>query len=519
MARSKRQPKRVAITPEVAAIFNDPHEFLSRLTIRNKDSVEVPFTLNDEQKRMVETFETTKENIVILKGRQIGSSTLVSAYLFWKWYTSKTPVVICVLSHGADSVARLQEMWKRFYAALPASIQRPVFPFNDTVMRLPDTGAEALFYSSEKKGGLRGFSANYIHLSEYAFADDGKELKATALAAVNKGRLITESTANNFGDPHYDDVAMALRGEGNLRLLFFPWSDHAEYKMELPPGGITLTADELHLQKKYQLTDEQLYWRRINVQAYGIYKFKREFPLTIDEAYGGKSDAYFTEEDLSLVTTYTRTLTHATHYLRKPEKGNAYAIGVDVGTGTGGDYSVVTVMDKRTYTPVAIWASNTQGFAGVANVIEHLSKEYFGARVLIESNGIAAGLLNELRNRHFSSLWAHHETGKDWNTNAQTKWVLFEELKDALRQGSILTVDNITMLELRAFYVNRAGNIDFPKNLHTHGDHVVSMALAFQCLKTVRLPTTEYLPEWTRKKVATDLANQLSFQPLRKSTR
>jgi hypothetical protein len=512
--RKKHKP--IVLSPDVEAIYNDPVQFISRLVIRNKDSVEVDFALNNEQIRMVDTFETTKENIVILKGRQIGSSTLVSAYLFWKWYTSKTPIVVCVMSHGAESVARLQEMWKRFYAGLPDALKRPVTPLNDTVMRLPDTGAEALFYSSEKKGGLRGFSANYVHLSEYAFADDGKELKATALAAVNKGRLITESTANNFGDPHYDDVAMALRGEGNMRLLFFPWSEHVHYKEELPPNGLTLSAEEEHLKSKFNLSDEQLYWRRINVQAFGLFKFRREYPLTIDEAYGGKSDAYFTEEDLSLVTTYPRSPSTSIYYLRKPERGNVYAIGVDVGTGTGGDSTVVTVMDKRTYSPVAVWSSNTQGYPAVANIIEHLSKEYLQARVLIESNGIAAGLLNELRHRNFSCLWQHPETCKDWNTNSQTKWQLFEELKEAFRQGLIQTIDSLTMLELRAFFVNKSGNIDFPRNLKTHGDFVVSLALAFQCLKTAKLPTTEFLPEWARKKSIEKLTNDLTFQPLRK---
>ena len=96
-------------------------------------------------------------------------------------------------------------------------------------MRLP-TGAEVIAVSAEGKGGLRSFSANYIHLSEYAFAPNADELKATAIASLNDGRLFQESTANVFGDPHHVDILKAQRGEANLHLLFFPWTMHEEYR-------------------------------------------------------------------------------------------------------------------------------------------------------------------------------------------------------------------------------------------------------------------------------------------------
>ena len=77
--------------------------------------------------------------------------------------------------------------------------------------------------------------------------------------------------------------------------------------------------------------------------------------------------------------------------------------------------------------------------------------------------------------------------------------MMFEELRQAFRQGVIHTVDKITLGELRAFFVNDRGNIDFPKGLPSHGDGVIALCLALQCLKAVPLPTREFLPDWLRK--------------------
>ena len=73
---------------DVQRILNNPVEFIKRLKIINKTGKLVHLIPNREQVDIIKALENG-EATLILKGRQIGSSTIVGAYFFWKIYTSK----------------------------------------------------------------------------------------------------------------------------------------------------------------------------------------------------------------------------------------------------------------------------------------------------------------------------------------------------------------------------------------------------------------------------------------------
>jgi len=427
------------------------------------------------------------------------------------------------------------------------------------MMKFRDTGAEVVAVSGAADGGLRSFSANYIHLSEYAFAENAEELKATALASLNEGRLIQESTANFWGDAHHVDVLRAERGEGALKLLFFPWSEHEEYtykgtlsqwqkKKYKPDSGNTAESDsgnmadgvlpesaeeiepdesmvgakridkvwvspeEQELMAKHGLDIRQLLWRRIKIQQFGLHKFKREYPLTIDDAYGATSNAYFKDDDLANIDTVMIDMTaDAINIIEEPRKEATYAIGIDVATGCGQDYSAIVVLDKVTWRQVAVWSSNTTAVPATADMVEHLSAMYHNALCLVEENNIGYALLLELRNRGFNKLWQHPTTGKDWNTNGKTKWLMFEELKETLASGAISQLDIATFQQLKQFVINSKGNIDIAHK-NGHGDSVIALALAVQCLKAVPFPKTLFLPAWVRSQKYSKAVKKLTLK-------
>jgi hypothetical protein len=73
---------------ELARVLNNPVEFIKRLKIINKSGTLQSLNPNDEQIEIIKALELGKMTL-ILKGRQIGSSTIVAAYFFWKTYVSK----------------------------------------------------------------------------------------------------------------------------------------------------------------------------------------------------------------------------------------------------------------------------------------------------------------------------------------------------------------------------------------------------------------------------------------------
>ena len=483
-----------ALPKRIQDILDDGLAFISRLKIVNKEGKLVPLRPNAEQLKMFELLETG-EDAVFGKPRQIGSSTFMSAYLFWKWLTATDPVNIAILSKDWDSTLHIFGMWRTFYENLPVPLRFKLDKCNQTIMRIAGTQATVRAISSKKPGALRSYTQTFVHLSELAFTDNPEEVLSTAYAALNGNQLIVESTANFYNDAVHQLIMKAERGEAALNHTFFSWTEHEEYTSDVP-DSFTMTKHETSL----GYTPGQIAWRRLQIQKHGLIKFQREYPTSVEEAYAQTGNSYFTPDDLEKLTIM-RVEPKPKIYLAAPEKGESYAIGCDVASGRGGDYSTILALSKASYQPVALFKSNTISPEMFARVIQEYSAKYNDAKVLVESNNWGLPVLNELRNLGFTNLWKD-DKGRDWETNSKTKLLMFEELRQALREGVIHQLDNITLGELRSYVLDSKGLAPHvPPNLPHHGDLPIALALAYQCLKTVR-QNTRHLPDWIHQQRA-----------------
>ena len=480
-------------TKEVTAVLDNPAQFISRLKIKDKTGKLVRLYPNEEQVRVIEALESDKD-LIICKPRQIGSTTIIAAYLFWKAYTSTEPITIALLSHKIESVRHILRIFKTFYDSLPSFLRKPLR--EDSASKIVfGNGATILCASANSRGGLRSFTCSYLLLSEFAFAEDADELKATAVAAVNSGKMIIESTANYHGDPLHLEIEKAERGEANYDYLFFRWFDHAEYVSEVPKG-FSLTEEEEELKEEYGLTDGQVVWRRGMVEKLGLDKFKREYPACLSDAYSQSEQSYFVEEDLKYVTSIR---TDGRWSLLSPvDRNDSYAIGVDVGSGTGRDYSVAIVVSKTTNQPVAIFRCNQTTPVELAEELLNIASEFNNAKILIENNNVGIVVNQQLPG---GMLWTD-SAGKFWTTNLTNKRLMFEELRESIRTGYINQIDNITISELRSIKLDKHNNLVLTRANGAHCDSAVALALALQCLKIVRLPTKPYLPDWVKSRKA-----------------
>jgi hypothetical protein len=311
---------------ELERVLSNPVEFIKRLKIINKSGALQALHPNDEQIEIIKALESGSE-VLILKGRQIGSSTIVGAYFFWKSYVSKSPTTFAILSHKLESSKHLLKMHKIFYDNLPSFLQKPLEINNTTQMKFKGSGASILAVSAGAEGGIRSFTCSYLHISEYAFAPNPEELKATALNALNSGQLIIESTANYFNDALHQEWIKATRGEAAWKQLFFPWFTHKEYSLD--NDDVHLTDFEEGLKKRFNLTAGQLLWRREKISKIGLDKFKREFPADLDDAYSQTGNVYFRQEDFGDVEIVPVEPIEWNPFI-DVDKDDAYAIGVDV---------------------------------------------------------------------------------------------------------------------------------------------------------------------------------------------
>ena len=476
----------------IEEILLDPVLFIvSFLKVINKKGSLVSLLPMDEQVEIIRALETG-EDVLELKARQIGSSTIVVAWLFYKAYVSREPVTMGLMSHKSASAKHLLKMAKIMHTNMPAFLRRKLSVDTTTEFRFDDTGAGLIAVSAEGKGGLRSFTCTKLMISEFAFAPQPAELKATAISAVNDGQLIIETTANYFGDAMHKEIMLCLRGEADWKYLFFPWFTHANYN-SAPPDDWTPEADEKELQRLHRLTDAQLYWRNRKISKVGREKFKREYPSTMEEAYTVAGNTYLKEEDFHMVDVIPVEPSEVNR-LADPDTLDRYAIGVDVAAGVGRDYSVVQVVSKMTGQQVYIYRSNVVSPVQLASIIVDIGYSYNEATVLVEANNMGAVVLSELRNHGYGKLWIRD--GRDWTTTLKSKTEMFENMKRYIQEDRMTMVDSLTHAELRAITVTERGYIELPEVGDGHGDSAVALALCLMCLTKVRLSNKGYLPSW-----------------------
>lgn len=469
---------------EAFEILQDPEKFFGLLTIVDKQAQLVPLELTAEQLQLLELYRNRGDaKLLILKPRQIGSSTFWVALMFYLWYTATTPLKILSMAHTHEAAKNFMGMFQGFWENLPDEWRaRRLSSQNQSVMTLEDSGATYKIRTAGGSGGNRSFSYNVLHLSEFAFYPDAEELMATALPALNDGLLIVESTPNHWNDALHKRILQYNNGVGRWSYQFFPWSAHKAYSLD--EDLETVTQAELELSAQHQLSTYQLAWRRLKIEELGYSKFKRDFPLTLEDAYTQGASSWLTQHELDPVNVLNQV--SDTLVFEEPSNGSHYALGADVSGGVGADYSVVYVVNAVTKKLAYVFASNTCAPNEFAEKINYIGLKYNKAKVLVESNNHGGTVLQELENLHYPNLWLDKQA--PWLTTTKTRILLFNHLRKLLVQKQIPDMDISTYSQLKSLKIE-GDSVVLPKNKDGHSDRVVAMALAYMCTDSVVVRT------------------------------
>lgn len=279
------------------------------LKIRDKSGNIVDLKLNEPQMRLYNAIKQQKEQnkpvrIVILKARQMGFSTVTEGILF-KETATKFNVNTGIITHQDEATTNLFNMSKRMYDYLPDEMKPSLKASNAKELVFDNdkgTGLRSKFkcMTAGGKGVGRSDTFNNLHISEYAFwPGDKKTTLIGLLQAVPNlpnTMIIIESTANGYED--FKEIwDKAKRGENDFYPLFVGWNELKEYSMKYT--GFKLTDEELDLKNRFNLTNEQLEWRRWCIKnncAGDIDLFKQEYPITPEEAFISTGNCFFNKE-------------------------------------------------------------------------------------------------------------------------------------------------------------------------------------------------------------------------------
>ena len=262
------------------------------LKIANKTGQKVPFVWNQAQRHIHARLEeqkakTGKVRAMVLKGRQQGVSTYVSAR-FYHRCTTQFGQRAFIVGHEQKSTDSLFGMVKRYHENNPLPVSTGNTNAKELVFDRLEGGYKLATAGTQDVG--RGNTAQVAHLSEFAFWANAQMHMAglgNTIADLPNTEIIIESTANGLGNGYHQMWQAAEAGEGDFIAIFVPWFWQPEYRAPVKPE-FELSPDDEGYRAAYGLDMEQMQWRANKISTYGRgfeWLFAQEYPATAAEAF------------------------------------------------------------------------------------------------------------------------------------------------------------------------------------------------------------------------------------------
>lgn len=414
-------------------------------------------------------------------------------------------------------------------------------------LKPPGLGSEIqTMVASEGEG--RSDTILFFHGSEVAFWEKGSDVLSAALQAVPLAPntfVFLESTANGVGGYFYEEWQSAMKGESSFKPLFFAWHEHPEYML---PGEIAeYDEEELELldifrKKGYpeEDWDKKLVWRRTKKKEFRSEpdKFYQEYPKDDVEAFLASGRNVFDIRQLVKMEEIARRdenkptfgsvvkvknqfgqehyefkavpvsldghdptpfkvweLPIKRDFAKKIMEDAKYTIAIDTADGKEGggedkeegDYSVIDVINTKTYKTAARWRGHIDPDL-LGEIAFAIGVFYNYALIGCEVNNQGLVTVQKLRNLFYRNLY-QRETSEDeqfqertsrmgWQTSRKTKPVIIGQLVEAIREGAIIDYDIVFIRECMTYVRDDNGYTSAQEN--TFDDCVMAKAINLQ---------------------------------------
>jgi hypothetical protein len=415
------------------------------LKIKAKSGNIVDFILNEAQEKawaMMREQErrTGKIRAIILKGRQQGLSTMTEGLLFQRTslYRGKEAVV---MAHKADSSAAIFGMVRRYYDECPRALKPKLTSANAAELKFGVLGSGYRVATAGSSAIGRGWTAQFLHASEFAFWDNAAEHFSgigQAIPDADGTIVVIESTANAPGDEFHKQWQRAEAGKSDYIAIFIPWFIQSEYQRPVPKD-FALSEEEIAYMEAHGLKLEQMAWRRNKIEGdFGgdVNRFCREYPATPAEAFidSGKNP-YIKGE---LVTKARKQDPKLIENSRAP-----LVLGVDVAR-FGDDRTVFVPRKGRvTMKPIVFNQMDTMETAG--NVARWIM-ENDPDKVFVDVIGIGAGVVDRLHELGYRKLVqgvASSEAAHDKEQYRNKRAEMWGEMREYLSDVSPVSLPDL----------------------------------------------------------------------------
>lgn len=413
--------------------------------IRHKENRKmVPFILASHQRYIIHELEKMRLagkpiRLIVLKARQLGSSTVIDMYMLWIMSEIHTSWNLTIAAHVQSSAANIKRMFENSISYSKDFTIKNVG--SSLIKQIVERDSIIRVGSMVKPDTLRGDDIQMVHYSEVGLWKKTAELDPEDLIASISSSVLSlpdtvivmESTAKSKGSFFYNEWMDSVNGISANAHVFIAWWQVQWYSMPFSSDKEKLAFyHNLNQYGKFlwrlgaTLEGIQWYFFTMKDKNYKPQKMHNEFPSTAEEAFTSIGERVF---DIEYVNNISNTIrppkfigdisadskkgkmafqnirfieNSSNGYLKvwdfpdtSTHMSNRYIVSVDIGGRTeNANFSVIRVIDRYWRTEeggvdefIATW----RGHLDVDLVVwkaAQLAKAYNNALLVVERNSI-----------------------------------------------------------------------------------------------------------------------------------
>jgi hypothetical protein len=377
MASSQQQDIREKIREETKKCMADPIYFMRKyVKIQHPHRGTIPFDLYPFQEDTLGEFHKNRF-LLILKSRQLGITTLVSAYSLWMmiFHSDKNILIISIKQEVSKEIITKVRFANDH---LPSWLKEVATEDNRLSLRLKN--GSAISATSSAKDAGRSKALSLLVLDEAAFIDEAKDIWTSAYNTLSTGGgAIVLSTPNGVGNWFHTMWVEAEKKKNDFKTLRLFWTLHPERDQTWRDEQ----TKQLGVRGAAQECDCDFLTSGANVIDLLILKYYEEHNIKdpIEMRHG--NDLWIWEQ---------------------ADREKDYIISADVARGDGLDYSAAHVLEMESLSQVAEYQGQL-GTKEFGDLLVNLSTEYGDGLLIVERENIGWAVLQQIVDRVYKNTF------------------------------------------------------------------------------------------------------------------
>lgn len=433
-----------AIKQEFIKCATDPAYFMRKYyMIQHPKRGRIQFALYPFQEKVLKLLQTN-EYTITNKSRQLGISTLVSAYSLWLMLFHRDKNVLAIATKQ-ETAKNIVTKIRFAYQGLPNWLKIKTVEDNRLSLRLAN-GSQVKAVAASPDAG-RSEAVSLLILDEAAFIENIDLIFTAAQQTLaTGGQCIAVSTPNGTGNWFHQTYTKAQIGENKFLPLSLPWTVHPE---------------------RTQV------WRDEQDKILGIRAAAQE----CDCNFSTSGETVIEPDLLNWIETTTieeplekRGMDGNLWIWEPVDYGKTYAVLADVARGDGKDYSAFHILDIESNTQVGEYKGQI-GTRDYGNLLVGIATEFNDALLVIENNNIGWDVVQTAIERGYKNLYYSPKSDialtnvemylnkfdsgdgmvPGFSTNLRTRPLVISKMISYLNERSCTIKSKRTLAELRTF--------------------------------------------------------------------